>query len=164
MVPVCNEGKHGVVAVERGADEAAAPEARVVPASGRAAALAAALGGADNILVVDACTTRLRLRDPARADEAALKAEGAARLWPAAFRVRACAGGGCGLKGFLKAKVDGPRLKVALTACGAWGSGTRLLHRAQAGRVPIQAAMRAMAAATPVASGHSGRAARKKVA
>lgn len=42
-------------------------------------ALAAALGGAGNILVVDACTTRLRLRleNPALADEAALKALGA---------------------------------------------------------------------------------------
>lgn len=54
-------------------------EAPATPASGRAGALAAALGGAGNILLVDACTTRLRLRlaDPALADEAALKAEGA---------------------------------------------------------------------------------------
>lgn len=62
-----------------GREGAPAAEAPIPPGSSRAAALAAALGGADNILLVDACTTRLRLRlaEPARTDEAALKALGA---------------------------------------------------------------------------------------
>lgn len=49
------------------------------PGTATSGALAAALGGSGNILVVDACTTRLRLRleNPALADEAALKALGA---------------------------------------------------------------------------------------
>ena len=51
-----------------------------LPASGpRGERFVAALGGAGNLVEVDACTTRLRLRlgDPARIDEAALKALGA---------------------------------------------------------------------------------------
>jgi PTS system N-acetylglucosamine-specific IIC component len=49
------------------------------PASDRGAAFVAALGGAANLLSIDACTTRLRLMlaDPAAVDEAALKALGA---------------------------------------------------------------------------------------
>jgi len=59
--------------------EAAPVAAAPVPAGERGTAFVAALGGAGNLVVVDACTTRLRLRlaDPARADEAALKALGA---------------------------------------------------------------------------------------
>lgn len=47
-----------------------------------ASALVAALGGADNLLEIDACTTRLRLRiaDQEQVDEAALKALGAAGI------------------------------------------------------------------------------------
>ncbi|GAB3486399.1 PTS glucose/sucrose transporter subunit IIB [Nocardiopsis coralliicola] len=45
----------------------------------KAAAIVAGLGGAANIVEVEACITRLRteLRDPSLADEAALKAAGA---------------------------------------------------------------------------------------
>jgi len=45
----------------------------------RASAFVAALGGADNLLQVDACTTRLRLKcaDPARVDREALRRLGA---------------------------------------------------------------------------------------
>jgi PTS system N-acetylglucosamine-specific IIC component len=59
---------------------AAVPDAAPAGAGAEAAALLAALGGRDNLLDIDACTTRLRLRvasqDPI--DEAALKALGAA--------------------------------------------------------------------------------------
>jgi PTS system N-acetylglucosamine-specific IIC component len=59
---------------------AAAPAPAPAGAGAEAAALLAALGGRDNLLDIDACTTRLRLRvasqDPI--DEAALKALGAA--------------------------------------------------------------------------------------
>ncbi|MCG2842106.1 N-acetylglucosamine-specific PTS transporter subunit IIBC [Sandaracinobacter sp. RS1-74] len=50
-----------------------------VAAGERGAAYVAALGGAGNLVSIDACTTRLRLvlADPAKADEAALKALGA---------------------------------------------------------------------------------------
>jgi N-acetylglucosamine PTS system EIICBA or EIICB component len=53
--------------------------AREIPAGGRTEAFVAALGGASNLITIDACTTRLRLRlaDPTRVDEAALKALGA---------------------------------------------------------------------------------------
>ncbi len=60
--------------------EADAPQdAPVVPESGRAGAMIAALGGAGNLVSVDACTTRLRLEvaDQAAVDEAALQALGA---------------------------------------------------------------------------------------
>lgn len=47
--------------------------------SERAAAILSALGGVDNIVEIDPCTTRLRsqVRDPALVDPAALKAAGA---------------------------------------------------------------------------------------
>jgi PTS system N-acetylglucosamine-specific IIC component len=50
-----------------------------VAAGRRGEAFAGALGGAANLISVDACTTRLRLqvRDPAAVDEAALRALGA---------------------------------------------------------------------------------------
>ncbi len=53
-------------------------KAGIVPAE-RGAAFVAALGGADNLVDVDACTTRLRLvvKDGKNVDEAALKALGA---------------------------------------------------------------------------------------
>jgi PTS system N-acetylglucosamine-specific IIC component len=61
--------------------ETAAP---IVPASAsdRATAFVMALGGGPNLTSVEACTTRLRLQlaDPARVDEAALKALGARGL------------------------------------------------------------------------------------
>ncbi len=61
---------------------AAAPATAAAPKAGEpglAAAFIAALGGADNLRGVDACTTRLRLRvaDQARVDGAALRALGA---------------------------------------------------------------------------------------
>ncbi len=45
----------------------------------KAAAIVAGLGGADNIDDIEACITRLRteVKDPAKVDEAALKAAGA---------------------------------------------------------------------------------------
>lgn len=45
----------------------------------KAAQIVAGLGGADNIEEIEACITRLRteVKDPARVDEAALKAAGA---------------------------------------------------------------------------------------
>ena len=60
----------------------AAPEAAgaaVAPAGPRGPAFARALGGASNLVTVDACTTRLRLavRDQGLVDEAALRALGA---------------------------------------------------------------------------------------
>ncbi len=60
-----------------GRDVAAAVEA--VPADERANAFVAALGGAGNLLAIDACTTRLRLHlaDPARSDPQRLAALGA---------------------------------------------------------------------------------------
>ncbi|ATQ44125.1 N-acetylglucosamine-specific PTS transporter subunit IIBC [Caulobacter mirabilis] len=60
-----------------------APVAAVVLASGgRGEQFAAALGGAENLVTVDACTTRLRLvvADQARVDEAALKSLGSRGL------------------------------------------------------------------------------------
>lgn len=54
-------------------------QAAAAPVAGtRGARFVAALGGAANLTEIDACTTRLRLRvvDPARVDEAALKALG----------------------------------------------------------------------------------------
>ena len=58
--------------------QAAAP----ARAGGRASSFVAALGGAANLASIDACTTRLRLvlNDPAKVDEAALKALGAIGL------------------------------------------------------------------------------------
>ncbi|MGB5133387.1 MAG: glucose PTS transporter subunit EIIB, partial [Steroidobacteraceae bacterium] len=63
--------------------ESDAPEAvATVPESDRARALVAALGGARNLVSVDACTTRLRLvvSDQAAVDEAALQSLGARGL------------------------------------------------------------------------------------
>lgn len=63
--------------------EADAPQlAPAVSESGRAGALIAALGGAGNLVSVDACTTRLRLEvaDQSAVDEAALRAIGARGL------------------------------------------------------------------------------------
>ena len=61
----------------RGAEDAAAPV--IDRSSGRSGGFIAALGGASNILTVDACMTRLRmtLADPRRADEEALRGVGA---------------------------------------------------------------------------------------
>lgn len=63
----------------READAVSAASADTPPAADRGGAFVAALGGAPNLLDVDACTTRLRLRlaDIARADEPALKRLGA---------------------------------------------------------------------------------------
>ncbi len=49
-------------------------------AAGRAAAMLEALGGRDNVLSIGNCMTRLRLhlRNPVAADEAGLRAAGAA--------------------------------------------------------------------------------------
>jgi PTS system N-acetylglucosamine-specific IIC component len=57
----------------------AAPAAEVLPAGARGPAWIKALGGATNLISVDACTTRLRLKvaDPARVDAEALKQLGA---------------------------------------------------------------------------------------
>lgn len=59
--------------------ETAAPAPVAATAGGRGAAFLRALGGAGNLLFVDACTTRLRLRiaDQKAVDEAALRALGA---------------------------------------------------------------------------------------
>jgi PTS system N-acetylglucosamine-specific IIC component len=59
--------------------QAPAPVLNLGSAEGRGAAFARALGGAANLVSVDACTTRLRLRvaDQTRVDEASLKALGA---------------------------------------------------------------------------------------
>jgi PTS system N-acetylglucosamine-specific IIC component len=61
--------------------EAAGPAERL-PAADRALAFVGALGGAANLVGVDACTTRLRLvlHDPAAVDEAALRVLGARGL------------------------------------------------------------------------------------
>lgn len=71
------------------ADEPRPPEA---PAATRAAGLVAALGGATNVVMVDACTTRLRLTvvDSKRVDAAALArlgAMGVVRPAPTAVQV-----------------------------------------------------------------------------
>ena len=79
-----------------GREEAVAPVAEAVHGdSARAHAYIAALGGADNLKSVDACTTRLRLQveDGARVDERALKALGARGLIrPAAGSVQVVIG------------------------------------------------------------------------
>jgi PTS system N-acetylglucosamine-specific IIC component len=66
------------------AEVSAQGAAAVAPAGSEAeaAALVAALGGRDNLLDIDACTTRLRLRvaSQEKVDEAALKALGAAGI------------------------------------------------------------------------------------
>jgi PTS system N-acetylglucosamine-specific IIC component len=66
------------------AEVSAQGTAAVVPAGSdaEAAALVAALGGRDNLLDIDACTTRLRLRVASqdKVDEAALKLLGAVGL------------------------------------------------------------------------------------
>lgn len=48
-------------------------------ADNRPAAIVAAIGGADNIVEIEPCITRLRceVEDPSKVDEAALKAAGA---------------------------------------------------------------------------------------
>jgi PTS system N-acetylglucosamine-specific IIC component len=63
-----------------GAEATPAGAGAPAEADAEAAAILAALGGAGNLLDIDACTTRLRLRvsDPVRVDEAALKSLGAA--------------------------------------------------------------------------------------
>jgi PTS system N-acetylglucosamine-specific IIC component len=65
----------------RAVDESAAPEDSL-GADAEAIALVKALGGAGNLLEIDACTTRLRLciSDQEAVDEAALKALGAAGI------------------------------------------------------------------------------------
>jgi PTS system N-acetylglucosamine-specific IIC component len=65
-----------------GRDAADLPTAAPLPAGERATAFVAALGGRENLVSVDACTTRLRLvlSDQARVDDAALKALGARGL------------------------------------------------------------------------------------
>ena len=65
----------------RATDEPAAPEGPL-GSDAEAAALVDALGGAGNLLEIDACTTRLRLRvaNQEPIDEAALKALGAAGI------------------------------------------------------------------------------------
>jgi PTS system N-acetylglucosamine-specific IIC component len=66
-----------------GREPLAAPAAdAAAPTGDRGRDYVTALGGADNLETVDACTTRLRLvlSDPARADEAALRALGARGL------------------------------------------------------------------------------------
>ena len=79
-----------------GRDVEAAPLAPGEPAAAdEAAAFVAALGGADNLLDIDACATRLRLRvrDQARLDEAALKSLGAtAVMRPSADTVQIIVG------------------------------------------------------------------------
>ncbi len=64
------------------APAAAAAAPPVFGEPGQATAFIAALGGADNLRAVDACTTRLRLRvaDQARVDGAALRALGASGI------------------------------------------------------------------------------------
>ena len=59
--------------------ETAAPAPAVAPSGARGAAFVRALGGGANLVFVDACTTRLRLRiaDQKAVDEAALRALGA---------------------------------------------------------------------------------------
>ena len=59
--------------------EAAAPAARAQTYGSREEGFVAALGGAGNLISIDACTTRLRLivADQSKVDEAALKALGA---------------------------------------------------------------------------------------
>jgi PTS system N-acetylglucosamine-specific IIC component len=62
--------------------ETAAPAPASATAGDRATGFITALGGAANLTTVEACTTRLRLQiaDPARVDDAALKALGARGL------------------------------------------------------------------------------------
>ena len=64
------------------AEDSAAPAASGAPAGDRARGYLAALGGAANILSLDACATRLRLKvaDQSAVDAAALKRLGAAGL------------------------------------------------------------------------------------
>ncbi len=66
----------------READPAGGAPAEVPAATDRGAAFVVALGGTPNLLDVDACTTRLRLRlaDPVKADDAALRRLGARGL------------------------------------------------------------------------------------
>ena len=65
-----------------GRDEASATPAPAISIGARGAAFASALGGAANLVSVDACTTRLRLvlADPGNVDETALRALGARGL------------------------------------------------------------------------------------
>src|SRR5262249_11446907 len=70
----------------------AVPEVQTIAAGERGPAWIGALGGPANLVSVDACTTRLRLKvaDPARVDEAALKrlgARGMVRPAPQALQV-----------------------------------------------------------------------------
>jgi PTS system N-acetylglucosamine-specific IIC component len=63
----------------READDVVAAQTGTASAGGRGADFAAALGGAGNLVSLDACTTRLRLilADPAAVDEARLRGLGA---------------------------------------------------------------------------------------
>jgi PTS system N-acetylglucosamine-specific IIC component len=61
-----------------GREDGAVPVSRAIKDGDRGAALVEALGGADNLVSVDACTTRLRLvlQDGTKVDEGGLKALG----------------------------------------------------------------------------------------
>jgi PTS system N-acetylglucosamine-specific IIC component len=93
-----------------------APQAATpVSAAGRGEAFAQALGGAANLVVVDACTTRLRLtiRDAAKVDEAALR--------------------GLGAKGFVKPSADTLQVVLGPQADQVAGEIRASLHKGPAG-------------------------------
>ena len=75
------------------ADDNAAAKTEKKSDNGQAERIIALLGGRENIVLVDACMTRLRVtvKDPAKvADLAAWKAEGALSLWSRATAFRPC--------------------------------------------------------------------------
>ncbi len=118
-----------------GRDIVAADVTQAVAAGGHAAAMIAALGGAANLVTIDACTTRLRLivRDQRAIDEAVLKRLGA--------------------RGVLRPSADGLQVIVGPTAdslarslreAAAAGTGDAALLLAALGGAANVAAMRAI--------------------
>jgi PTS system N-acetylglucosamine-specific IIC component len=106
-----------------------------------AAALVAALGGVDNLLEIDACTTRLRLRitDQEQVDEAVLKSLGAAGvLRPTADTVQVVIG--------LRAdEIAGNMLKVTGSIRPSGGAGASA-QACEAGGMPAAMASPLLAA------------------
>lgn len=107
------------------------------PGATRAARYIAALGGAENLAVVDACTTRLRLQvtDPARVSEAGLKAIGARGVLKQ---------GGSNVQVVIGPEAD----LIADEIRGAIASGAGAAAKAQASAPAVAAAAAATVAAT----------------
>ncbi|MGZ8491090.1 MAG: PTS transporter subunit EIIC, partial [Gemmatirosa sp.] len=94
LTPEAMAGERGQIPGARDPLPGAVPIAASATAGGMASRLVAAFGGAGNIRALDACITRLRVEvhDPARADDVALRALGAAGVMRVGSGVQAIFG------------------------------------------------------------------------